>query len=161
MLTRWGIDRELDQAFSMLNELQRGMNRVFEEFGLARPELGVARFPELFPWRTMNWPPANLYDVGNEVVVKVEVPGLSEKDFQISASREVLTIAGERKAEVPEGYSVHRQERGGDIKFSRSFTLPCPIDMEKVSATVKNGILTVTCAKTAEAQPRQIPVKVQ
>ena len=72
----------------------------------------------------------------------------------------MLTISGERKVEAPEGYSVHRQERGS-VKFSRSFTFPCRIDTEKASATVKDGVLTIKLAKAAEAKPRKITVTAQ
>jgi HSP20 family protein len=104
------------------------------------------------------WPAVNMYDAGNALTVTAEVPGLSEKEIQLTVNQNVLTISGERKSDVPEGYSVHRQERT-PYRFSRSFSLPVRVAGDKTSATLKNGILTITLEKAPEAQPRQIAVK--
>jgi HSP20 family protein len=108
--------------------------------------------------RAASWPRVNVYDTGSEFLVQALVPGLSDKDLNLTLTQDGLTLAGERQARVPEGYSVHRQERG-NVKFSRSFNFPTRVDVEKVSAEVKNGVLTVRLAKAADAQPRQITVK--
>jgi len=150
MLTRW---TEFDRSFSLLDEFQRRMNRLFDELVGYSPEQYYRQ-----PWLAGAWPPVNMYDSGKELMIRAEVPGLSDKDIHISGNQDTLTISGERKVELPEGYSVHRQERA-DVKFSRSFDLPCSVDLEKASASVKNGLLTVTLPKTPEAQPRQIAVK--
>jgi len=150
MLTRWS---DLDRAFSAMDELQRRMTRLFDEYD-------GGRWPGFARLTTATWPVVNLYDAGEDLVIKAQVPGLSEKDIQITGNQEVLTLSGERKVDVPEGYSVHRQERGS-VKFSRSFTFPCKVDLEKTSATVKDGLLTITLAKAAEAKPRQITVKAE
>ncbi|MCK6588252.1 MAG: Hsp20/alpha crystallin family protein, partial [Polyangiaceae bacterium] len=71
---------------------------------------------------------------------------------------DVLTLKGERKSDAPQGYTAHRRERA-PIQFARSFSLPCRVDLEKTSAVVKDGLLTVTMAKAPEAQPRQIQVQ--
>lgn len=150
MLTRWS---DLDRTLSMMDDLQRRMNRLFQEYD-------VGRWPTSPRLTTATWPPVNLYDAGDELMITAQVPGLTEKEIQITGNQEVLTISGERVVKVPEGYSVHRQERG-NVRFSRSFTFPCKVDMEKASATVKDGVLTVKLAKAAEAKPRQITVKAQ
>lgn len=148
MLTRWS---DLDRTLSMMGELQRRMNRLFDEYDMggvpARGFLGGS-----------SWPLVNLYDAGEELVITAQTPGLSDKEITITGNQEVLTISGERKVEVPEGYSVHRQERGS-ISFSRSFTFPCKVDLERASASVKDGLLTVKLAKAPEAKPRQIEVQ--
>jgi HSP20 family protein len=108
--------------------------------------------------RGAGWPLVSLHDEGEALALYAEVPGLSEKDIDLNLNQNVLSISGERKVEAPEGYSVHRRERGS-VRFSRSFSLPCPIDPEKASATVKDGILTVRLEKAPEARPRQITVK--
>lgn len=148
MPTRW---TDLDRAFSMMDDLQRRMSRLFDEFD-------VAHWPASPRLTAGAWPPVNLYDTGDEIVFRAQVPGLSHKDIQITGHQDTLTIRGERQVDPPEGYSVHRQERGS-VEFSRSFTLPCKVDMERTSAAVKDGLLTVRLAKAAEARPRQIEVK--
>lgn len=97
-------------------------------------------------------------DDGSQFVLRADVPGLSENDFQISLANSTLTLRGERKLEVPEGYSAHRRERSA-YRFAKSYELPARVDGDKVTATLKNGVLTLTLPKAAEAQPRQISVK--
>ena len=109
-------------------------------------------------WGPGNWPRMDLRDEGGRFLLFAEVPGLSEQEISLSLNQDVLTLAGERVIEVPAAHTVHRQERGS-VKFNRSFSLPSPVDPEKVSATVKNGILTVMLEKAAESKPRQITVK--
>lgn len=102
-------------------------------------------------------PRTNLYDGGNSLVAVMEVPGMTEENINIEAHREVLTVSGERNTEAPEGYRVHRQERTSR-SFTRSFGLPTPVDLEKTTATLRDGVLTITMTKHPEAQPKQIAV---
>jgi HSP20 family protein len=154
MLTRWtDLWPDIDRTVAAMDEFQRRMNQLFK--GYEGHE--TYRRPGLAATPRGSWPPVNLYDAGEELVLHALVPGVTEKDLTITAHQDVLTLSGERQSTAPEGYSVHRQERGG-IRFSRSFTLPCACDLEKVSATVKDGVLTVRLAKAAEAKPRQITV---
>jgi HSP20 family protein len=97
-------------------------------------------------------------DDGANFVLRADVPGLSENDFEISVAGNTVTLRGERKVEVPEGYSTHRRERSA-VKFAKSYQLPTRVDADKVTATLKHGVLTLTLPKVAEAQPRQISVK--
>ena len=106
------------------------------------------------------WPRLNLFDTGAELVVEADVPGMTEKDIELTLHDGVLTLAGERKIAAPEGYTPRRQERAG-FKFSRSIALPTRVDAEKTIALVKDGVLTITLAKAPEARPRQIAVKAQ
>ena len=160
MLTRWndigfgGLEREL----SALNDLRNQVDRLFLDFERG---WGAGRDPRRAQGWTAasSWPRIGLQDAGTELRLLAEVPGVSEKDLDISVEQSSLTIRGERKAEAPEGYSVHRQERG-NYSFARSFTLPCRIDPEKTTANVKNGILELTLPKVAEEQPKQIQVQV-
>jgi HSP20 family protein len=149
MLARWN---ELSRTFAGLEELRRHINGALDETDYPR-------------WRQRtntlsgrNWPALNLYDEGNKLVLDAEVPGLANEDIHLSLNQNVLSISGERKVEAPEGYAVHRQERGA-INFARSVSLPCQVDTDKVAAHVKDGLLTVTMEKSKEAQPRQITIK--
>jgi HSP20 family protein len=83
-------------------------------------------------------------DDGSDFVLRADVPGLTEKDFEISVAGDTLTLRGERKLEVPDGHSVHQ--------------LPARVDAEKAVASLKHGVLTLRLPKVAEAQPRQISV---
>ena len=160
MLTRWnelgfgGLDREL----SALKDLRNHMDRLFLDFERGWAPGRDSRAQSNWAAGTA-WPRIALYDSGSELQLRAEVPGLSEKDLDISVEQSSLTIRGDRRTEIPEGYSVHRQERG-NRSFARSFTLPCRIDAEKASANLKNGVLEMTVPKVAEEQPRQVQVKV-
>ena len=132
--------------FSRADELRRRLDRVFDQL-----ELDGARPVPQGPSFTVD-------DGGAALVVKADVPGMSEKDLSITLEKNVLTVRGERKVQAPEGYVTHRRERES-LQFARSFALPFPVDAEKTSATVKDGVLTVTLTKTPAAQPRQIAVK--
>jgi HSP20 family protein len=160
MLTRFS---DVDRTFVMMDELRRRMGRLFDEVDgrYARDAFRGAFDPHEgpFPARTMaTWPRVSVYDTGAAIVVQAEVPGLKEKDLKLSINQDVLSLGGERRADTPEGYAVHRQERA-PVRFARSLTMPCKVDAERTTAELKDGILTVTLPKTPEAQPRQIAVK--
>jgi len=157
MLTRWA---DFDTVLPAMDEMRRRMDRImhgldpdFVPFKIFDPTLGYHRALR----RANTWPRIWLADKGESLEVKAEIPGLSEADVQVSLNQETLTLSGERKLEAPEGYSVHRQERPS-LRFSRSFTLPSKVDVENVTAKVRDGVLVVTLPKAAEAKPRQITV---
>jgi len=106
------------------------------------------------------WTPAlDLYQSNDNVIALIELPGMRKEDIGISLHDGMLTIAGERKMETPGGEKAERSERYIG-KFRRSITLPTRVDANKVSATYKDGILTVTLPKAEEAKPKQIQVNV-
>lgn len=102
--------------------------------------------------------PLTFEDDGTTFTLRADVPGLTESDFEISVANNTVTLKGERKVEAPEGYSQHRRERSA-VRFAKSFQLPARVDAEKVTATLKHGVLTLSLPRAAEAQPRQISVK--
>ncbi len=117
----------------------------------------VGRQGQLFS----GWTPAlDLYQSNDNVVAVVELPGMRKEDIDISMHDGMLSISGERKAEAREkdGEKAERTERFTGT-FRRSITLPTRVDAGKVSATYKDGILTVTLPKAEEAKPRKIQVK--
>lgn len=133
--------------WSVLDELRRRMDRMFDEYeGGQQLYRGYGLGPR-----------AGLFDTEEEIVLVAEVPGVRKDDLEVNVHQDVLTLSGKRSATVPEGYSVHRQERG-EMDFSRSFTLPCAVDAEKTSAKLDEGVLTVRMAKAPEERPHRIPV---
>jgi HSP20 family protein len=118
---------------------------------------GGARQAQLFT----GWTPAlDLYQNNDNVVAVVELPGMRKEDIEISLQDGVLTIGGERKSEEGgTGENASRTERFTG-KFRRSVTLPTRVDANKVNATYKDGLLTVTLPKAEEAKPKQIQVNV-
>ena len=105
------------------------------------------------------WAPVvDILETDNEFVLKVELPGVEKDDVQVSIDNRILTIKGAKKNDDKDK-KVHRTEcRYGS--FVRNFTLPQDVDMEKVEATCKNGVLSLTLTKMEQAKPKQIEVKV-
>jgi HSP20 family protein len=135
--------------FGEMRGLLRRMDDIFSDFD--RPLWGVGMGSEA-------WPAVDLRDKGDVLVLQADVPGMSEKDVAIEVTGQSITLRGEKKVEPPKGYNAHRTERRS-VKFARSIGLPCEIDLEAVTATVKNGVLTVQASKRPEARPKQITVK--
>ena len=101
-------------------------------------------------------PPVDLYETGDAFVLTAELPGLTREDIDIHAEESRIVIRGERAGHVPcEQY--HRVERGHG-RFSRAFLLPEPIDVEAVTADLKDGLLTITIPKAGGRGARRVDV---
>jgi len=153
MLSRF---TDFDRTFDVLDELRRQMDRVWDDYEGA---WGVVRGGQQQLAAT-TWPRLNVYDAGANLLVTADVPGMTSNELDVSLEDGVLTVSGERKAFVPEGFEVRRRERGA-VRFTRSVALPLKVDAERTTASVKDGVLTVTLAKAPEARPRQITVRAQ
>jgi HSP20 family protein len=105
-------------------------------------------------------PAVDVYEDDKKVVLKLEVPGIEEKDLDVSVEKNTLTVKGERKFETEEKeQNFHRIERRYG-SFYRSFTLPTTVDTESIAASYNAGVLKVELTKKPQAQPRQIKVNV-
>jgi len=104
------------------------------------------------------WSPAlDVHQSTDNIVAVVELPGMRREDIEISLHDGTLTISGERKRESTNGEKAERTERYVGV-FRRSIALPTRVDASKVSATYRDGILTVTLPKAEEVKPKQIQV---
>jgi len=126
--------------------------RVFEDaFGRILSEPQANR-----PWS----PAVDVFENENELVFVADLPGANLDDIDVRVENQTLTIAGERPFEAREGAkSFHRSERNFG-KFARSFAVPNTFDTEKIAASYKNGVLSVSLPKREAAKPRQIKVEV-
>jgi HSP20 family protein len=105
-------------------------------------------------------PAVDVYEDAQKVVLKLEVPGVEEKDLDIRVENRTLTVKGERKFEAEEKeQNFHRIERRYG-SFFRSFTLPSTVDTENVQASYNAGVLKLELVKKPEAQPKQIKINV-
>jgi HSP20 family protein len=138
----------------MLN-MQREINRVFDSFFRtgAQDDTDLA---------TSAWSPAmDVVEHENEFEVKVELPGLSKEDVKLTLQDNMLTIRGVKKRESEEKDSnYHRVERSYG-SFQRCFSLGQSVQSDKVGASFKDGILTITVPKAEEAKQKQIDIKVR
>ena len=107
------------------------------------------------------WSPAfDIYEDKDKITVKAELPGLKKEDIDVNVTGDRLVISGERKQEEEhKDAQSYRSERYFG-HFQRSLTLPQPVDPNQITASYKDGVLTVSCPKSEEAKPKQIDVKV-
>lgn len=138
--------------FRDLATMQERVNRLFEDFldRGAGPEEGLA---------PAAWSPAvDIYETDDSVVVKAELPGFTRDQVDLEVRDRVLLLRGERKVEKDvKGENYHRMERAYGA-FLRSFSLPSGVEEDKISATLKDGVLEIVLPKRAESKPKQIQV---
>lgn len=152
-LTKWNRpELTVWPAFGRLTDLRDEIDRLFES-----PLAEVARSARLFS----GWTPAlDLYEEKDNLVVKVELPGMKREDIDVSLHDGSLSISGERKSEEKhQDADAYRMERFFG-RFQRTVTLPTPVAGDKVKAQYQDGILTITLPKTEEAKPKRIDVNV-
>ena len=151
MITRWNgapVRRPADASWDALGNLRREMDTLFANFDReSRGSLVGRGFSGL-----------ELSDVGEALTARMEVPGFGDEEIQIQLTRTTLTVRGERRTDAPEGYSVHRQERGA-LSFARAVTLPCHVVAEEATANLRDGVLELCLPKAPEEQARTINVQ--
>ena len=142
-ITRWDPFREVVA-------LQNRVNSLFREMNEGDSALTTASFV----------PAVDIYEDPKRVVLKLEVPGMEEKDLDVRVENNTLTVKGERKFEKEEKEeNFHRIERRYG-SFYRAFTLPSTVDTEHVNAKYNAGVLKLELLKKPEAQPKQIKINV-
>lgn len=139
------LDRPFTDPFGW-NDVFRGFDRILRE---ADRDIGLG---------STGYAPAKFEEENDKFVLRVEVPGVAEKDVHVDFHDGVLTISAERRVTEPEGFTARRKERGAQ-KFSRSYALGERADAEKTTADLKDGVLTVSIAKAPVAQKKSIAVK--
>ncbi|MGA8436834.1 MAG: Hsp20/alpha crystallin family protein [Candidatus Sulfotelmatobacter sp.] len=105
-------------------------------------------------------PPVDIYEDEHNITLKLEVPGIDEKDIDVRIEGNTLIVHGERKIEKEEKEENFRRVERQYGEFTRSFTLPSSVDTGQVSAHYNKGVLKINLAKKAEAKPKQIKVNV-
>jgi HSP20 family protein len=145
VLTRW-------EPFREFSTLQDRMNRLFRETqGNSQDEsLTSSSFA----------PAVDVYEDEHNVTLKIEVPGIDEKDIDVRVENNTLTVHGERKIEKEEKEENYRRVERQYGSFTRTFNLPATVDAEKVQADYDKGVLKITLPKKAEAKPKQIKLNV-
>jgi HSP20 family protein len=145
VITRW-------EPFREFSTLQDRLNRLFQQ------SVSEGREESL---TTSSFAPAvDVYEDDHQVTLKIEVPGIDEKDIDVRLENNTLTVTGERKLEKEEKEENYRRVERQYGSFTRSFTLPQTVDAEGVSAQYDRGVLKITLAKKAEAKPKQIKISV-
>jgi len=146
VITRWDPFREF-------STLQDRMNRLFHEsYGPEGREEALTT--------TGFAPKADVYEDEHDITLKIEVPGVDEKDIDVRIENNTLTVHGERKFEKEEKEENYLRVERSYGSFTRSFTLPNTVDTADVTADYDKGVLKIKLAKRAEAKPKQIKVNV-
>ena len=141
------------EPFREFATLQDRMNRLF------RSSLNEEGRDESLT--TSSFAPAvDVYEDEHQVTLKIDVPGIDEKDIDVQVENHTLTVHGERKIEKEEKEENYRRVERHYGTFTRTFTLPQTVDAESVSATYDKGVLNIALPKKAEAKPKQIKVNV-
>jgi len=146
VLTRW-------EPFREFATLQDRMNRLFRDsYNDAGQDesLTTSRFA----------PAVDVYEDEHQVTLKIEVPGIDEKDIDVRVENNTLTVQGERKIDKEEKEENYRRVERQYGSFTRTFTLPQTVDSEKGSANYDKGVLKISLPKKAEAKPKQIKVNI-
>ncbi|MFP3866847.1 MAG: Hsp20/alpha crystallin family protein [Desulfobacteraceae bacterium] len=146
-LTEW-------RPFREASRLRREMDRLWDEyFGPSRRALK----PLEGEWL----PSIDVSESADQVTVKAEIPGMDAKDIDISLSGDLLTIKGEKKSEreeKEENYHLIERSYGS---FSRTVRLPVGVEADKIDASYKQGVLTITCPKKEEVKAKPIQIKAE
>lgn len=141
-LARW-------EPFRGLTTLQDQLNRMFDDPFFRRPADST-----ITTWG----PDVDIYEDGDQLVIKADLPDVNERDLDIRIENNMLTIRGERKFEKnikEENYLRVERSYGA---FNRSFTLPNTVNTEGIKAEYKNGVLTLNLPKREESKPKQIKI---
>ena len=146
-MTRW---HDINQVFNAMDMFRTQMNSLFTDFD--RNYGGDRRWNDV-----VSYPRTTLSDTGEALVLIAEVPGMDKEKLNVKIQGNYLEISGARPTDNPVGYTLHRSERTA-AKFSRSFTLPYEVDASRVTASMKDGLLTITLPKSEAAKPRQITI---
>jgi len=135
--------------FRDMSLLQNRVNRLFSDVMAGSSDI-----------ETRGWSPVvDIFERGDDLVLRAEVPGIDREKLDVSVENNVLTLRGERQRdrEVKEE-SYHRVERSYGA-FSRSFTLPATVDSTKIAANYREGILEIVLPKAEVAKPKKIAIK--
>lgn len=138
---------------------RREVDRLFDDFF---DGTGIGNFPALRNggWSS-NLPSLDVTDSDKELVVSAELPGMSEKDFEVALSGDVLTIKGEKKHEHEEKEGERHYVERSYGSFSRSVRLPFDASEQEVNADYNKGVLTIRIPKPAEAQSKVKHIEVK
>lgn len=138
------------RAPSIWNE----MRRMQEDLNKFHNQLSTSRVPT-----KSSYPAINIWADEESAIITAEIPGLTKDDLEINVTGDTLTLSGNRSPEeLPEDVKYHRQERSYG-KFNRNIQLPYTVDVNKVDASFKNGVLNVYLPRIEAEKPKKITVK--
>ncbi|PID72109.1 MAG: heat-shock protein Hsp20 [Desulfobulbus propionicus] len=146
----WTRMNELERMMNNMDLFRNRLGGLFHEFErIPSPRYHLAG--------VSTYPRTNFTDTGDNLKVTFEVPGVTKENLSITINGKNLEVSGKREHKVPEGYKALRTEREAQ-SFTRSFTLPYEVDVDKVHAVLKDGILGLTLPKSEAVKPKHITI---
>ncbi len=157
--TKEVVKVEPARALSPFEEMEKRFEDFFKR---PFPLMGPSWFPRLrMPEMEEISPTVDIFEEGDNVVVKAEIPGMKKEDIDVNITDDTITISGEKKKEEKvEKKDYYRVERSYG-SFSRSFRLPKEVQTDKAMATFKDGVLEITVPKTEEAKKKEKKVPIE
>jgi HSP20 family protein len=155
-----GRDLELHRPLTWLSPFER-MEEMFEDF-FRRPFSRTLwpRLPRMFE-EVEPTPSVDIYDDGDNIIVKSDLPGMSKDDIEVNLTDDTITLSGERKKEEKiDKNNYYRLERSYG-SFRRSFTLPTEVQTDKAKASFKNGVLEIKIPKTEAVKKKEHKIKIE
>jgi HSP20 family protein len=149
------------RPLSEIARVEREMDRMFEDFFNPGWNPFFRRAFSRLPGLAATTPAIDVYAQKDEIIAKVELPGIDKDEISVNVSDHVLTIKGEKKKEdevKDEDYHFSERSYGA---FVRSIELPTDVQTDKAKASFKNGVLEIRLPKTEEAKKKEIAVKVE
>jgi HSP20 family protein len=143
--------RRLGEPWASFDQLRREIDSLLGSWGAWGAETPQPRSPNVFP-------PVNLYESADSLVLMAEVPGVRSEDLDVSVQGNQVILRGQRSIGYPADASAHRRERQAGA-FHRTVELPYAVDVDKVDATCRHGVLLLRLPKPGERQRRQISVR--
>ncbi|HYG85672.1 MAG TPA: Hsp20/alpha crystallin family protein [Azospirillum sp.] len=140
----------MDPFLSLHREMNRLFDDVFRSFDRRMPSLGFSG--------GMGWPHMDVVETDKEYRVTAELPGLEEKDVELTFQDGVLTLKGEKKVEHDGDNALHSERYYG--RFQRALSVGPDVDEDKVSASFKNGVLTVVLPKSPETESKAKRIRI-
>ena len=139
--------------FRDVTVLQDRINRMFaESFQVSQGEDKISAY---------NWRPRmDIYEAEGKIVIKADLPGVSKEDIQVEVKDNLLILKGTRKADVYSGDPCFFCQERKFGPFQRTFTFQCSVDLDKIKASFKNGVLKITVSEPEEEKLRKIQVNI-
>ena len=157
----------MPQALRPFESLRREVDRLFDDFagGIWRSPFGRSLFDIEPAWRTQSvmsaMPAVDVTETEKAYEIVAELPGMDEKNIEVKVADGVLTIKGEKREEKEEKSKDYYLSERSFGSFQRSFQVPGGVDTDKIDASFKNGVLTVTLPKSTEAQKAEKKITIK
>jgi len=144
------IKRDRTEPFESLTHLRQEMSDLLDY---------LSSTPQMEGFVSPEFPPIIVSTSGDNVIVRAELPGVKTSDLDVQVLDDVLTIKGERISIIDTARVTYLRKERNYGTFARFIMLPEKVDVEKVTASYKNGVLTIILPKPAELKPKQVVIK--